>query len=270
MLVAFVAHRRRPTVGAGLADPPGGCICLSLAGWVPWLWQPWKRFWLARGDPAQMRVGNHETNPLRQVLMHFSRAELSGQPLPNKDSTDDRYELLVKFQGILQLARLQRHHRAGRSGRRAAPDQRLGRADEGPALADARQQVPQASGLGVKLMLPIELTRFIEREERDFYQRARLDKQNMIPSFEWTGEALYDVANAASALAPTQLRRTHELRGPTLRDLFDESIAERLDRRAPQPARAAAPVQVHVPAARGPLQRPHRRGPRVADHRADV
>ena len=51
-------------------------------------------------------------------------------------------------------------------------------------------------GLGIKLMLPIELTRFIDREERDFYQRARLDKQNMIPSFEWSGEALYDVTNA--------------------------------------------------------------------------
>ena len=49
---------------------------------------------------------------------------------------------------------------------------------------------------GMKLILPIELTRFIEREERDFYQRARLDKQNMIPSFEWTGEAPYAVARA--------------------------------------------------------------------------
>ena len=50
-------------------------------------------------------------------------------------------------------------------------------------------------GIGFKLLLPIELSQFIEREDRDFYQRARLDKQNMIPSLEWTGEALYDVAS---------------------------------------------------------------------------
>ena len=39
-------------------------------------------------------------------------------------------------------------------------------------------------GLGFKLLLPIELWRFVEREEREFYQRSRLDKQNMIPSLE--------------------------------------------------------------------------------------
>ena len=53
-------------------------------------------------------------------------------------------------------------------------------------------------GIGFKLLLPIELSQFIDREDRDFYQRARLDKQNMIPSLEWTGEALYDVATRAA------------------------------------------------------------------------
>ena len=75
-------------------------------------------------------------------------------------------------------------------------------------------------GLGLKLMLPIELTRFIEREERDFYQRARLDKQNMIPSFEWTGEALYDVANA-------RLRACAKPGStPKLADLFDPGVTQ--------------------------------------------
>ena len=74
-------------------------------------------------------------------------------------------------------------------------------------------------GIGFKLLLPIELAYFIEREDRDFYQRARLDKQNMVPSLEWTGEALYDVANArikACADARHDRRRC--------KDLFDESI----------------------------------------------
>ena len=75
-------------------------------------------------------------------------------------------------------------------------------------------------GVGVKLMLPIELTRFIEREERDFYQRARLDKQNMIPSLEWSGEALYDLANARVRCCGIDGRQ------PSLRSLLDESITD--------------------------------------------
>ena len=100
-------------------------------------------------------------------------------------------------------------------------------------------------GLGLKIMAPIELTRFIEREDRDFYQRARLDKQNMIASFEWTGEALYDVANARlAACAAGRLRAQ-------LRDFIDEAVDRPADHRGPaRPAHAAAPVQVPVPAVR--------------------
>ena len=76
-------------------------------------------------------------------------------------------------------------------------------------------------GFGIKLLLPIELSQFIDREDRDFYQRARLDKQNLVPSLEWTGEALFDVASARLK-ACTEPGRT-----PALRDLFDESIDER-------------------------------------------
>ena len=34
--------------------------------------------------------------------MHFTSQELSSQPLPTKDSTDDRYEMLLKLQGLLK------------------------------------------------------------------------------------------------------------------------------------------------------------------------
>ena len=170
---------------------------------------------------SRMRVGIHETNPLRQVLMQFPPAELSGQPLPNKDSTDDRYELLLKLQGLLQTL--------GHSGIIVLVD----RVDE-PHLVNGSAELMKAllwpmldnkflkhPGLGLKLMLPIELTRFIEREERDFYQRARLDKQNMIPSFEWTGEALYDVATAR-VRGLRQARRA----SPALTDLFEPGVSQ--------------------------------------------
>ena len=75
-------------------------------------------------------------------------------------------------------------------------------------------------GIGLKLMLPIELRRFVQREDREFYQRARLDKQNMIPTFEWTGEALFDIANARlEACAESGA-------DPTLRNFLDPAISD--------------------------------------------
>src|SRR4029079_12318386 len=60
-----------------LMPPWWASIPLALAGFAPWLWRTLKNFWLARGILRRMRVGNHETNPLRQVLQQFTAAELS-------------------------------------------------------------------------------------------------------------------------------------------------------------------------------------------------
>jgi hypothetical protein len=75
-------------------------------------------------------------------------------------------------------------------------------------------------GLGLKLLLPIELAAYVDREDRDFYQRARLDKQNMVPSLEWTGQSLYDLANARVKACGDKDA------APQLRDLFAEEISD--------------------------------------------
>jgi hypothetical protein len=74
-------------------------------------------------------------------------------------------------------------------------------------------------GLGFKMMLPQELHRDVERENREFHERARLDKQNVIPAFQWTGESLYDLARARM-LACAQPDRS-----PEPRDLFDKDVS---------------------------------------------
>jgi hypothetical protein len=76
-------------------------------------------------------------------------------------------------------------------------------------------------GLGLKLMLPLELTRFLDREEKQFYERARLDKQNLIANFEWSGEALFDVANARLQACSTGEKKA------SICDLFVAAITER-------------------------------------------
>jgi hypothetical protein len=196
-------------------------LLLIVAGWSPWLWRAFKRWRLARGIVKHVRIGNHETGQVRKVLMNFTQNDLAGQPLPNKDRTDDRYELLYKFQAILKSL--------GYAGLFVLVD----RVDE-PHLINGSADLMRAllwpmldnkflkqSGVGMKLLLPIELSEFVQREGREFYERARLDKQNLIPSLQWSGEALFDVANARIKAC------ARNGKAPSLRDLFDESITDR-------------------------------------------
>ena len=190
------------------------------AGWLPWTWKACQRSWLAFTVTRRYRVGKRYTNPLRRVLMNFTGRELLGQPMPNKDRTDDRYELLGKLQNVLE--------HFGFGGMLVLMD----RVDE-PHLINGQAELMRAfvwpildnkflkhPGTGIKMMLPIELRRYVDREDRDFYQRARLDKQNMIPSLQWTGEALYDLAGSRiTAVAADGA-------SPSLRSIFDESISD--------------------------------------------
>ncbi len=193
---------------------------LAGASWVPWLVRSWHRFWVARGVVRQVRVGTRGISALRKVLMRFTAAEISGQPLPTKQRTDDRYEMLMKFQNVLDAF--------GYRGIIVLVD----RVDEPHLINGSAERMRSLvwsmldnkflkhPGMGIKLLLPVELSTYLEREDRDFYQRARLDKQNLVPSLEWTGEALYDVAAA-------RLRAcAGEGAAPTLRNLFDESVTE--------------------------------------------
>jgi len=205
---------------ANLLSPFWLYLILAAAGWGPWLWRWWTCFWTSRRILKQMRLSNRDRKSLRKVLLQFTWAELAAQPLPDKDSTDDRYEMLMKLQGILQtqgyqgvivlVDRLDEPHLINGSAD-------LMKALLWPMLDNKFLKHP---GMGLKIMAPIELTRFIEREGRDFYQRARLDKQNMVSSFEWTGEALYDVANARLAACAI------DGQNPTLRNFIAPSVSD--------------------------------------------
>ncbi|GIX00932.1 MAG: hypothetical protein KatS3mg111_4264 [Pirellulaceae bacterium] len=178
--------------------------------WYVWLgalmavWGWWlQRFvlwtWRASRIRKHTRSLTLETNMLRHRLLRFSPRDLMNQPLPNKSSCEDRYELLAKLQAV--LAELAFRGVIVLVDRVDEPElingdpQRI-KALVWPLLDNKFLKHP---GLGVKMMLPEELKRFVDREDAAFYERARLDKQNMISSFEWTPEALLDVANARIA-----------------------------------------------------------------------
>jgi hypothetical protein len=77
----------------------------------------------------------------------------------------------------------------------------------------------QQEGIGMKLLLPIELRYALFRESSAFFQEARLDKQSMVERLSWTGAMLYDLCNARLQAC----RSAHA--GPVaLLDLFEEDV----------------------------------------------
>lgn len=189
-------------------------------GWSPWLARLWKAHFEARRVAKNLRVLRRDVPAVRRALMKLSGRDVHGQPIPNKQRTDDRYELLGKLQGVLRSL--------GNDGIVVLVD----RADE-PHLINGSVELMRdfvwsmldnkflkQPGIGFKLLLPSELMDHLHRETRDFHQRARLDKQNMVPSLDWSGEALFDLANARIAACG----KDGEV--PTLRSLLDPSVSD--------------------------------------------
>ena len=194
---------------------------LLAAAWVPWLWRRLRSWWRAFRIARSMRSGNRTVGQVTRALARMPEVDLAGQPLPLLPRSDDRYELLAKLQALLTAC--------GYGGMVVIVD----RLDEPHLINGSAERMRQviwpmldnkflkSPGLGFKLLLPIELYGFIEREDEAFNQRARLDKQNLVPSLEWSGETLYDIASmrvqAASVGEPSA----------TLAALFDASVDKR-------------------------------------------
>ena len=196
-----------------------------LLGWIYWGWRLARAEWIARAVRRGLRVLSRDPAALRWEILWFKPSELGGQPLPTAAKTggEERYELLRKFQAVLKTL--------GYSGiivlidrvdepQQIEGDPRKMRALIWPLLDHKFLRHP---GIGIKLLLPIELAYYLEKEDKEFYDRARPDKLNMIKPLRWTGPSLYDLAGdrlkACSSKADGET-------GPRLRDLIDEGIGD--------------------------------------------
>ncbi|MFG0297642.1 MAG: hypothetical protein ACF8PG_17185 [Maioricimonas sp. JB045] len=193
---------------------------IIVVGWLPFLWHQAKLSWLAWRVSRQIRVLDHETSALRKVLSNFERSDLAGQPVPSRPRGDDRYELLLKLQGVLRslgftsifvlVDRVDEPHLVNGSPERI-------RDLLWPMFDNKFLKHP---GMAFKLLLPANVAGYLQRQEREFYERSRLDKQNLIHSLTWTGQGLYDIAN-------DRIRACAELaegNKPGIGDFFEESV----------------------------------------------
>ena len=199
-----------------------------LAGWLYWGWRLARAEWFARDIRKGLRVLSRDPSALRWELLWFKPTELGGQPLPTASSAggEERYELLRKFQGVLDTL--------GHSGiivlidrvdepHQIQGDPRKMRALIWPLLDHKFLRHP---GIGVKLLLPIELAYYLEKEDKEFYDRARPDKLNLIKPLRWSGPSLYDLAGDRLRACALDGQPAGPAEGPRLRQLVDDAVSD--------------------------------------------
>jgi hypothetical protein len=194
-------------------------IGLIFAAWVPFLWKQTYWWWMGRQITNQVRVVDNSSSLLRTLLTKFKATDLANQPIPSKNRSDIRYELLTKLQNLLK--------KLGFSEMAVMVD----RVDE-PHLIDGSvermkdlmwsmfdNKFLKHMQVSFKLLLPAELYPMLQKQDKQFYERSRLDKQNLIASLSWSGEAMYDIVNR-------RLRACAKLadKPPVLEDLFESDV----------------------------------------------
>lgn len=192
-------------------------------GWAAWAQRYVSLWWRARQVAKQVRILEHGTSSLRTILSRFPASEIDDQPIPSRDRSDDRYELLAKLQRLLKPL--------GYSSIIVLVD----RVDEPHLINGSAERMKdflwsmfdnkflKHPGIGFKMLLPRDVVFFLGREEKEFYERSRLDKQNLIKSLEWTGESLFDMATnrIRACLADTNTAAASTI---TIRDFFADDI----------------------------------------------
>ncbi|MCB9845540.1 MAG: hypothetical protein H6811_06110 [Phycisphaeraceae bacterium] len=225
----------------GWALPAGVLIAwfgLAAAWTLPWtlgmsaalaLWAVvlFKRIVLDRARVRRLarRIGRHvrfvpRTEASRiESLSRLDPRELSAAALPVNDSDQPRYATLETLRRCLEPL--------GVAGLLVVID----RVDEPTLISgDAERmrslvwpllnnKLLQLDGVGIKMLLPLELRYALFRESSAFFQEARLDKQSLIERLSWTGPMLYDLCNARIVAC------LREGASPvSLIDLFEESL----------------------------------------------
>ena len=162
---------------------------------------------------------------LSAMLEMLGRSEIKGQPIPTSkdgDGKDSRYQLTRRFIEVLTGI--------GYAGIVVLVD----RVDEPTVIQGKTERMRaiiwpmldnkflQQKGLGIKLLLPIELRHLVHRESPAFFEEARLDKQHVVDRLTWSGATLYDICT--SRLRACRVSENESDRPIQLMDLFQPDV----------------------------------------------
>jgi len=185
-------------------------------------WRAMKVWALGRRVRREVQVVDRPANQLRQALTEMPLRDLNEQPVPVAGDQDARYQLTQRLLGVL------------RSFGYANLTVLVDRVDE-PAMVNGEPErmrsliwpmlnnkFLQQDGVAIKLLLPIELRHLLHKEDADFFQRARLDKQHLVDRLTWSGTFLYDLCTRR-----VQACQAGEAEPVSLRDLFAEEVTSR-------------------------------------------
>ncbi len=190
-----------------------------------WGWDTFVVRQLARRVKRQVRTSGRGFASYARSLALLPTDLRDAGGLPADDSDETRYAMLARVRRILG--------KLGYAGILVVID----RVDE-PTLISGdtdrmravvwpllNNKLLQHEGVGLKLLLPVELRHALFKESSSFFQEARLDKQSLIERLTWTGATLYDLCQARlrACLRPGAA----ELRAggpPSLLDLFAEDV----------------------------------------------
>lgn len=159
---------------------------------------------LGRKVRKQIRVQSRSDRSYSRSLRQLDPVLRDEDNLPLSDSDEARYRLLDRVRAVLRV--LGYHGLVIIVDRVDEPTLISGDYDRMRAVVwpMLNNKFLQQDGVGVKMLLPVELRYALYKESAAFFQEARLDKQNMVDRLSWTGAMLYDLcaARLQACLAP--------------------------------------------------------------------
>ena len=199
----------------------GGIVLLGM-----WAWRALSLWSLTRRIHRDAPTADRTPGELHRMLSLLRAGDWRHQPWPLAQAgSDARYDLTRRLLDVLN------HFGYG------SIIVLVDRIDE-PTLVSGKPQRMQSiiwpmldnkflqqQSMAMKLLLPLELRYQLQRESGDFFQEARLDKQNMIDRLTWSGATLYDLCS--SRLRACRKPPPNE-RPIQLTDLFEEEVSRQM------------------------------------------
>ncbi len=210
-------------------------VALAVLSWGFWTWH-WFKLWNAsRKAVKDMPAVQRDADELRRLLAALPVGTVDKQPLPapsrpGQELSDARYQLTRHLTDVLP--------ELGQLGmvvfidRMDEPTSIHGDADRMKAVTWPMfdNKFLKQDRIGLKLLLPIELSYMLKKEGPAFFQEARLDKQNLVERLTWSGATLYDLCTARLRAVSNGLRSTptQDAAEPAgdikLTDLFEKDV----------------------------------------------